>query len=222
MTATFAHRRNVLDAPLGDREPMTLARGRVRRVSADGLVVAVAGAERTCVLADDCVVAPMAGDLVLLALADGCPDDDGDFVLRVLKRAAGNDRTLRIGHEGRDLALAGPTVTLAGDRGLRLTAPEVAIDAGTFRLVGRLVALIGRTLSEVFQSKQESFEDRVTTAGTITEVSGDRHIEVQGAYTLTAEAAVERTTGVKLAESTASLTLATEDIRMDAKRVTVG
>lgn len=216
-----------LPSDLPGEEDVHLAKGTVVSVR-DGLVLVETTRGRIgCALAFDCLVAPRAGDLVLVVRDGDRPPGSASapprgHVLRVLDRPDGAD-SLVLGDPRRRLSLTASDLALHGSGRLSMTARDIAVEAASaFSVIGRVLSLAGERLTEVFRLRRTSAEDSLVQATRSSEICHDRLVKVSGVSTVLAEASVEQTAGIKIEHSTATVTSADEDIRMDAKRVTVG
>jgi hypothetical protein len=129
----------------------------------EGAAVSVAfedGEVGTARRAVSCLVAPMPGDTVLLALSPR-----GVHLLAVLERDAGAavrveaDGDLELRSVRGRVALRGPAgVDVLSAAAVRVAAPEVAVEAGRGRLVAEALVVCGATLDARFVTTRAALD----------------------------------------------------------------
>lgn len=193
-----------------------LITARLAAAASGGFTVVVGGAPRQAGRAVSCLIVPEPDDTVLLY-------DDGaqSTILAVLARAGLGDATIALPDGAAALTLLAPAMRLEAGARLDLAAPQVAVTSRRIELftdvltqVSRLTSLFGDTLSQVF-GRHATMAKRidVTADQRTTKVTGV-DVEQRGTHVSQAE--------LSTAHATVATLHAKEDIRLDAKRVTVG
>lgn len=196
--------------------PGRLLTGRIAGVAAGRFTVVAGGAPRQAGRAVSCLVVPEADDTVLFF-------DDGvqSTILAVLARSGLGDATIALPDGAATLTVSAPTMRLEAGVRLDLAAPQVAVKSRRIELfadmltqVTRLTSLFGDTLNQVF-GRHATMAQRidVTADQRSTKVTGV-DVERRGTHVSQAE--------LSSAHATVATLHAKEDIRLDAKRVTVG
>ncbi|MTI42562.1 uncharacterized protein DUF3540 [Roseibium hamelinense] len=156
-----------------------------------------------------CLLAPAIGDMVLVARGD-----DGAFILSVLTRDANTPADLRVPEANR--------VHLRANSELEVSAPTVKFTARNLNLISETLTQTGRQLVRNFSKSLETVVDKIVSARTITTTTDTRSTAVKEVDSLQAGILVENIDSVATQNSEISLVTASEDVRLDAKRVSVG
>lgn len=195
----------------------TLHVARVLAVSDSDLRVAVDEQEMRASRAFGCLVAPAAGDRVLLARAGA-----DAFVLSVLDRLVGDSACLSVPGASA-LTIAARDITLEADRRLEAGGGEEAVLRGArLSLHGRTLSIVGRTLSLVVDHLRSLANRSEQTADVMAVHAGERTTVVRGADVAQAGTLVQQVDTVSSSSAATAVIVAREDVRVDAKRVTVG
>lgn len=183
-----------LPIPLRDAAAPRLARGVV--VLADGVIAVRCGDERhVAQRATSCLVAPLPGDEVLLAV-----DGDDRFVLAVLSRPSDERLHLALDRDV-DLSSAG-TLRLVAGEGIDL------VTRGRARVTAEAVEVVARVA--------EAAVDRVTAVGASLETQFGRFRALAESFDLVADRVVERVKRrYQIIEETDHLRAAHVDIRAE-------
>jgi hypothetical protein len=198
------------------REPGQLGTARVVAATGDRCVVQDEAGTREAARAVSCLIQPQAEDEVLI-VASG----RRVFILAVLARAGLGDATLALPDRAANLAIAAPSLSLNASTRLGLEAPEVAVTSRRFHLVTDVLTQISRLASLVGEALTTVVGRQSTVAQRIEVTSQERSTAIAGIDSERIGTHVSQTelTTVSAAVETH---LARDDIRLDAKRVTIG
>lgn len=173
--------------------------------------------EETARRAFGCLVEPIAGDRILVARVGG-----ESFVLSVLDRLVGDQAILSVPGVSAlslvadDMSLtAGRRLSLAGGEATVLSGEKVAIQAGTLSFVGRMMTVVMDHLRSVLRRKEE-------TADVVALQAAERTTLVRGADVSKVGTLVQEVETVSTSTAATAVIIGREDVRVDAKRVTVG
>lgn len=159
--------------------------------------------------AASCLLTPQPGDRVLFTKADG-----DTYVLAVLTRAA---------DACAELAVPGALdTTVRTDQALNILAPAVHVQTRRFELFAHSVIQTGERLSQSFRTIFESVIDRMLSARTETTQAETRTAVITDVDSTQAGTLVQKIDGVATQNSEISMVTATQDVRLDGKRVSVG
>lgn len=159
--------------------------------------------------AASCLLAPVIGDRVLLYTAG-----DEAFVLAVLERHTDHAAQLAVPGAGR-------TVLRSGE-GIEIAAPKVSVAAREMNVFARAVSHTGEMLSQNFRRIVENTVDKMIGARSITTRAEMRTAVVREVDMVNAGTLVQNIDSVATQNSEISMVTATQDVRLDAKRVSVG
>jgi len=185
-----------------------------------GTVKALLTAEEAMITLDDgeqihalqatsCLLAPVIGDTVLVFKGP-----DQSFVLSVLVRQA--EVTAEIGVTGAQ------DVALKTKGSLALSAPHVNISARRLTLLSENLMQTGKQLVSNFSRSLETCVDKMLNARTVTTTAQSRSSAIKETETLKAGILVQNIDSVATQNSEVSMITAEEDVRLDAKRVSMG
>lgn len=187
-----------------------LATGTVKAFLTDREAVVETGQGRSVHArqATSCLLAPVIGDVVLVLDGEG-----GAYVLAVLERP---------GQHIAELAVPGiPHVRLSA-ADIELESTNLTICAEQAQIRGRTLSLFGDALFSSFRRIVENVVDKTVGARSITTTAQLRTAAIADVDTLRAGALVQSIETVATQQSEIALVSATEDVRLDAKRVSVG
>lgn len=188
--------------------PATLVTAVVVALDADRPVLAVDTRRIAARRAASCLVEPVVDDTVLIA-------ETGDevFVLAVLERPSGEPAVLSV--PGTDSA------TLTQDK-LALRCEALTVDAGTATLRSRAAQVAGRTLKAVAErldvvarTLRRTAEQEFSHAKTAVRTVEGAETVTAGELALEAKTALTQRAGIVLVD-------ATEDVRINGERITMG
>lgn len=155
-----------------------------------------------------CLVEPAVGDRIL-AVEDG----DGVFVLAILERPSATSAMLSVPNA--------TTVTLAQDR-LGFRAEVLTVDAGTATLRSRQAQVVGRTLKAVadgldviVRTLRRTADQEFSHARNATRTVEGAETVKAGELLIEAKTALAQRAGIVLID-------ATEDVRINGERITMG
>lgn len=195
------------DTPAGG----ALATGTVKALltEQEAMVTLSGGEQIHAVQAAGCLLAPAIGDTVLVFTGP-----DQAFVLSVLARDS--EVTAELGVAGaRDVSLKAPGR-------LSVSAPDVHLSSRRLNILAESVTQTGKQLINNFSRSLETLVDKIVNARTITTTAQSRSSSVKETETLKAGILVQNIDSVATQNSDISMITAEEDVRLDAKRVSVG
>ncbi|MGX5851217.1 DUF3540 domain-containing protein [Mesorhizobium sp. PL10] len=161
------------------------------------------------VQATSCLLAPAIGDRVLLYVAGS-----EVHVLAVLERQAAH---------AAEVSVPGARhVTLHSSETLKLSASKLSLVARDISVLARAIGQTGEILSSNFRRILETVVDKTVAARTITTKTEARTAMVREVDSLTAATLVQNIDNVATQNSEISMVTARQDVRLDAKRVSVG
>jgi hypothetical protein len=204
--------------PAGRTEPTDAVGLAVAVVAAAGppLTVHAAGADRPAVPAAGCLVAPVEGDRVLVAIAGAdC------FVLQVLERSGPAPLTVSPAHGAR-LEIAAPHLRLSAGEEIAVAAPSLVARVDGVRLVTRTATLLGRLMTVVGDRLRTTVRRQEVAADHLAAKLGERVTVVDGADVFSAAMVMETVSGTMTTQTGSAVTTAKRDLRFDAERVSVG
>ncbi|WP_164738460.1 DUF3540 domain-containing protein [Aquabacter cavernae] len=190
-----------------------------------GRVLAVAGGLRVAVEEDEvaarrafgCLVEPAVGDRVLVAQVGG-----EVFILSVLDRLVGDAARVSV-PGGAELTVSAPTLNLEAGQRLVLAGAEDALVRGRrVTIQAETLSFVGRLLSQVMDQVRSVVRRQETTARTVVLHADERTTIVRGADVVQAGTLVQQVDTVSSSSAATAVIVAREDVRLDAKRVTVG
>ncbi|MEW6122663.1 MAG: DUF3540 domain-containing protein [Pseudomonadota bacterium] len=162
-----------------------------------------------------CLVEPAVGDRVLVARTGG-----EVFILSILDRLVADAARIRVPGA---LTLAASDLTLEAGRRLVLSGAEDAVVRGErVSIQARTLSLVGRMLSVVMDQVRSVVRRHETMAEAVVVQAGERTTLVRGADVAQAGTLVQQVDTVSSSSAATTVIVAREDVRVDAKRVTVG
>lgn len=193
-----------------------LSSARVLSVTGERCVVQDEAGTREASRAVSCLIQPQPEDEVLI-VASG----RRVFILAVLTRAGVGDATLALPDRAANLAIAAPSIALSATARLGLEAPEVAVTSRRFHLVTDVLTQVSRLASIVGDALTTVVGRQSTVAQRIEVTSQERNTAIAG---IDAERIGTHVSQTELTTVSAAVEthLARDDIRLDAKRVTIG
>lgn len=184
--------------------------------TAPGLVVRLAGEERSAVRAAGCLVAPAVGDRILATLvADDC------FVLQILERSGPAPLAVAPA-DGGPLEIAATRLRLAASEDIAVAAPSLTVGVGSARLVADAATLLGRLVTVVGERLRTTVRRQEIAADHLAAKLGERVTIVDGTDLRTAATVVDTVSGTMTTQTAAAVTTAKRDLRFDAERVSIG
>jgi hypothetical protein len=157
-----------------------------------------------------CLVRPQAEDEVLVVTLDR-----RTTILAILTRAGLGDATLCLPDTAANLAISAPRLDLDASARLGLSAPEVAVTSRRFHLVTDVMTQVSRLASVIGEALTTVVARRVELT------AQDRHAAVAGIDSERIGTHLSQTE-LTTVSATVETHLARDDIRLDAKRVTIG
>lgn len=198
------------------REAERLRSARVLAITGERCLVQDETGTREASRAVSCLIQPQPEDEVLI-VASG----RRVFILAVLTRAGLGDATLALPDRAASLAIAAPSIALNAAARLGLEAPEVAVTSRRFHLVTDVLTQVSRLASIVGDALTTVVGRQSTVAQRIEVTSQERNTAIAG---IDAERIGMHVSQTELTTVSAAVEthLARDDIRLDAKRVTIG
>jgi hypothetical protein len=192
----------------------------VGKVTADhgvnGVEIEVGAELLSALVGFGCLVRPIAGDRVLAARTPG-----GVFLLSVLERLVPDSATLSL-PSGGSLVVEAEDIGLVARREFSLDARAVSLRSQKFNVIADALTLLARSANWVADQLRVTTKTQETVADTISSKSLDRVSIVERADMLTAHTLSQTVNGVAITTAPIAAIAASEDLRLDAKRVTVG
>lgn len=159
--------------------------------------------------AASCLLAPTIGNRVLLYA-----DENDVHILAVLERSATLAAEISV-PDAREVSLRSPEK-------LELAASKIAVAANEMDVIARSLRQTGEILSSSFRRVLENVVDKMIGARTIATRAQARTAIIQEVDTLNAGTLVQNIDKVATQNSEISMVTAKQDVRLDAKRVSVG
>ena len=175
----------------------------------EAMVTLDTGEQIHAVQATSCLLAPVIGDTVLVFSGP-----EQAFMLSVLTREA--TVTAEIGVTG------AKDVALKTKGSLALSSPDVKVSAKRLTILTESLMQTGKQLVSNFSRSLETYVDKMLNARTITTTAQSRSSAIKETETLKAGILVQNIDSVATQNSDISMITAEEDVRLDAKRVSVG
>lgn len=200
-----------VNAPQQDGQGLALQTGTVKALLTvrEAMVSLSSGEQIHAEQAAGCLLAPNINDTVLIY--DG---PDGAFILSVLTRERAVPAVLSVPNADQ--------VMLKSDVRLEVAAPDLVVNARRFNLLAETVTQTGKQLMSNFSRSLETLVDKIVNARSITTTATTRTSAIKEAETLKAGILVQNIDSVATQNSDISMVTAKEDVRLDAKRVSVG
>lgn len=198
------------------RETDRLNSARVLAVTGERFLVQDEAGTREASRAVSCLIQPQAEDEVLVATAAR-----RIFIVAVLTRAGLGDATLALPDPAASLAIAAPSIALNATARLGLEAPEVAVTSRRFHLVTDVLTQISRLATVVGEALTTVVGRQSTVAQRIEVTSQERNTAIAGIDSERIGTHLSQTE-LTTVSATVETHLARDDIRLDAKRVTIG
>lgn len=201
-------------APFGAADGLSSAR--VLAITGERCLVQDEAGTREASRAVSCLIQPQPEDEVLI-VASG----RRIFILAVLTRTGLGDATLTLPDRAASLAIAAPSIALNATARLGLEAPEVAVTSRRFHLVTDVLTQISRLASVIGDALTTVVGRQSTVAQRIEVTSQERNTAIAG---IDSERIGTHLSQTELTTVSAAIEthLARDDIRLDAKRVTIG
>lgn len=198
------------------REPGQLGTARVLAVTGERCVVQDEAGTREAARAVSCLIQPQPEDEVLVVTSGR-----RIFILAVLTRAGLGDATLTLPDRAASLAIEAPSIALNATARLGLEAPEVAVTSRRFHLVTDVLTQVSRLASVIGDALTTVVGRQSTVAQRIEVTSQERNTAIAG---IDSERIGTHLSQTELTTVSAAVEthLARDDIRLDAKRVTIG
>lgn len=175
----------------------------------EAMITLSSGEQIHAVQSASCLLAPVIEDTVLVYRGP-----EQSFILSVLTRTA--SVTAEIGvPDAKDVAMK------AKGR-LALSAPDVNVSARRMTVVAENLMQSGKQIVSNFGRALGTYADKIVNARTITTTAQSRSSSVKETETLKAGILVQSIDSVATQNSEISMITAEEDVRLDAKRVSVG
>lgn len=184
--------------------------------AAPRLTVRAAGEDRPAVQAAGCLVAPAAGDRVLVALVGAeC------FVLQVLERSGPAPLTVSPA-QGGALEIAAAHLRLSADEEIAVAAPSLTVGVGATRFVADAATFLGRLMTVVGDRLRTTVRRQEVAADHLAAKYGERVTVVDGTDVHAADTVMATVSGTMTTQVGSAVTTAKRDLRFDAERVSVG
>ena len=204
-------------APSGPR--LTIA----EVLGAEGAVaiVRVDGADLAARCAASCLLVPEPGDTALMCI--GAPGDGlpAPVIVAIVARAPDLPATLAVPGASA-VTVAADDLALTARRRVEIRGEECRIDATRTTIRGRALQLIADTLSGFAKRLSLVAGHMEASAGTASEVYGQRTSVVQGVESRSAGNLTIKVEQVMVVRAADALVAAQKDIRMDAERISLG
>ncbi|MES0884499.1 DUF3540 domain-containing protein [Roseibium sp. SCP14] len=159
--------------------------------------------------ASSCLLAPVIGDIVLVYRGQ-----EQAFMLSVLTREA--DVVAEISVPG------AKDVAVKTHGRLALSAPDIQVSARRLSVLAETLVQTGKQLVSKFNRSLETYVDKILNARSVTTTAQSRSSSIKETETLKAGILVQNIDSVATQNSDISMITAEEDVRLDAKRVSVG
>lgn len=206
----------LLDLPPTDRPLSGLCAGWLVEAEGATLIVQLNDRRVAALRAVSCLIEPILGDEVLVfAQPDTC------HVLAVLTRGDLGDATLSLPDPAAALTLNAQAVRLEAATRIDLAAPELAVSTRRMHIVADVLTQIVKLASTVAEQLRTAVGHQSTIARQLDVKAESRNTIVAG---VDVEQLGTQVTRAELSAANASIVTvhAKEDIRLDAKRVTIG
>lgn len=194
----------------------TFGYAKVYKASEQGVEVEVDGQILSAHVGFGCLVRPIPGDRVLLSRGP-----EGAFVISVIERLVPDRATLALSSGGA-LAIEADSVSVVARKDVSVDANELNLRGQKFLLVADSVTVFGRLANWVAENLRISARTLDTVADTLSSRAIDRVAIVERADVLRAASVSQTIDNVAVTSAPAVVIAATEDLRLDGKRVTVG
>ena len=187
---------------------------------ADPSIVRIDGEERPAARAPSCVIQPMAGDRVLLAMA-GPGREDLATIIAILGREETGPATLSVAGSAA-LRIASKDLSLEAEERLRLAAPRLDAEAGEARFRVTALHMVGDLLSGFVRSLEWASESIDSVARRIRSHAGQQTRIVEGVDHLKAGTALHRAENAYSLQGGQTVITARGDVRIDGERINLG
>lgn len=189
----------------------TLATGKVKALltAHEAMITLDGDIQIHAAQATGCLLAPVIGDTVLVYTGP-----EQAYVLSILARDA--DVAAELGVAGAD------EIALKSSGKLSVSAPQMQFSSRRLNILAETMTQTGKQLLTNFTRSLETVIDSIVNARTITTTAQSRSSAVKETETLKAGILVQDIDGVAAQNSDISMITAEEDVRLDAKRVSVG
>lgn len=164
-----------------------------------------------------CLVEPAAGDQVLVAATMS-----EAIIIAVTRRPGLGDATLSLPDSAARMTLRAQALAIGAATTVTVEAPDVSIDAARLSLLGQVTHWFGRTLALIGDKLTTS----VATSETVTKRtllrSDSRVTVIDGLDTEQVGSRVSDVSGLSACSAGSAIITGSEDVRIDAKRITMG
>lgn len=175
----------------------------------EAMVTLANGEQIHAIQATSCLLAPVIGDTVLVYRGP-----EQAFLLSVLARKASVVAEVSV-PEAKDIALKAKGK-------LALSAPDISVSTRRMHVIADTITQTGKQLINNFSRAFETYVDKILNARTVTTTAQSRSSAIKETETLKAGILVQNIDGVATQNSDILMITAEEDVRLDAKRVSVG
>ncbi|WP_299472099.1 DUF3540 domain-containing protein [uncultured Roseibium sp.] len=175
----------------------------------EAMVTLATGEQIHAIQATSCLLAPVIGDAVLVYRGP-----EQAFLLSVLARKASVVAEVSV-PGAKDIALKAKGK-------LALSAPDINVSTRRMHVIADTITQTGKQLVNNFSRAFETCVDKILNARTVTTTAQSRSSAIKETETLKAGILVQNIDGVATQNSDISMITAEEDVRLDAKRVSVG
>jgi hypothetical protein len=179
-------------------------------------MIVLDGRTRPALRAFSCMIEPREGDVVLLC------GEDQLHILAVLTRPGLGDAVLSLPDPAATLGLKAQAIAIEGATTVRVEAPEVSLKGASVRLLASTATWLGKTLTLLGQRLTASVVQSETVAQRVVTKAGSRVTVVDGADTEHVGSRVSTVEGVSTEATGSTIITSHEDVRVDAKRITLG
>lgn len=206
-------------APRTPRDP-TEAPGAFRRATvisqAGALFVELEGGTRPALRAVSCLIEPAPGDTVLVWI------EGTAHILAILARPGIADAVLSLPDRAATLRLRAQSVGIEADTSVRVSAPEVTLKGTDLHFFGNTIAWLGRTIAMLGERLTASVTQTETIAARVVTRAASRVTVIDGVDTEQLGSRIATVRGLASESTGSTIITGTEDVRVDAKRISLG
>jgi hypothetical protein len=163
-----------------------------------------------------CLVQPAACDRVLMA-----ETPQGSYVITVLERLIPDSAALSLANGGA-IAIEASRLALRAETTLSLDAPSISLVARACKCAVDAATWIGKTSNTIFDRVTNFAKTQETVADVVSVHAVDRVSIIDRADVLRAESLSQTIESATVTSAPIAVIAATEDLRLDGQRVTVG
>ncbi|MDP2801269.1 MAG: DUF3540 domain-containing protein [Phreatobacter sp.] len=164
-----------------------------------------------------CLIEIAAGDQVLVAATK-----TEAIVIAVTRRPGLGDATLSLPDSAARMTLRAQALALGAATTVTVEAPDVSIDAARLSLLGQVTHWFGRTLTLIGDKLTTSVATSETIAKKTLLRSNSRVTVIDGLDTEQVGSRVSDVSGLSASSAGSAIITGSEDVRIDAKRITMG